>query len=65
MNEVELQAARQRAYQIWEQDGHPEGEHESHWHRALKELGLEKPFDEERTEIAVQARQWDEEEGQQ
>ena len=34
---------RRRAYEIWEADGRPEGQHESHWHRALKELGLVRP----------------------
>ncbi|OJU67867.1 MAG: hypothetical protein BGO05_20485 [Rhizobiales bacterium 63-7] len=34
---------RLRAYEIWEADGRPEGQHESHWHRALKELGLVSP----------------------
>jgi hypothetical protein len=37
------EAVRSRAYQIWEQSGRPEGEHESHWQRALAELGLINP----------------------
>ena len=36
-------AARNRAYEIWEENGRPEGEHESHWYQALKELGLVNP----------------------
>lgn len=64
MNESEMEAARLRAYQIWERDGRRDGEHESHWHQALKELGLVEPFDDKRAEIAEQARQWDDEEGQ-
>lgn len=36
-------AIRNRAYAIWEAEGRPEGQHESHWHRALKELGLVSP----------------------
>jgi hypothetical protein len=31
---------RDRAYAIWEREGRPHGRHESHWHRALAELGL-------------------------
>lgn len=31
---------RERAYSIWEEQGRPEGQHESHWDLALKELGL-------------------------
>jgi hypothetical protein len=31
---------RDRAYAIWEDEGRPHGRHESHWHRALAELGL-------------------------
>lgn len=31
---------RDRAYAIWEEEGRPHGQHESHWHRALAELGL-------------------------
>jgi hypothetical protein len=34
------EAVRLRAYQIWERDGRPDGEHESHWQKALKELGI-------------------------
>jgi hypothetical protein len=30
---------RQRAYEIWEREGRPEGQHERHWHQALDELG--------------------------
>ena len=29
-----------RAYAIWEDEGRPHGRHETHWHRALAELGL-------------------------
>ncbi|WP_258163433.1 DUF2934 domain-containing protein [Rhizobium sp. TH2] len=32
------EAVRLRAYQIWERDGRPDGEHESHWQKALEEL---------------------------
>ena len=26
-----------RAHQIWEEEGHPEGRHDEHWHRAEQE----------------------------
>lgn len=29
---------RRRAYEIWERDGRPDGEHDRHWHQAEKEL---------------------------
>lgn len=29
-------AIRARAYQIWEEEGRPEGRHELHWQRALE-----------------------------
>ena len=30
---------RQRAYEIWEQEGRPEGRHAENWERARRELG--------------------------
>jgi hypothetical protein len=63
MNEDEIHAARTRAYHIWENQGRSDGEHESHWQQALRELGLLPPFDGDRSAIAEQARKWDEEEG--
>ncbi|MBP2290393.1 DUF2934 domain-containing protein [Azospirillum rugosum] len=30
---------RQRAYEIWEQEGRPEGRHAENWERACRELG--------------------------
>jgi hypothetical protein len=29
---------RQRAYELWEKDGRPEGQHLRHWQRAEEEL---------------------------
>ena len=43
VTDEEMEAARLRAYRIWESKGRPAGEHESHWHQALKELGLISP----------------------
>jgi hypothetical protein len=38
------QAIRNSAYPLWEADGRPEGRHESHRHRAARELGLAGPL---------------------
>lgn len=37
-------AVRRHAYEIWEREGRPDGQHESHWHEALKELDLIEPY---------------------
>jgi hypothetical protein len=31
------EAIRQRAFELWEAEGRPEGKHEEHWHRATQE----------------------------
>jgi hypothetical protein len=36
-------AIRARAYQIWEEEGRPEGEHELHWRRAMEWLSSQAP----------------------
>jgi hypothetical protein len=46
-------ALRLRAYQIWERDGRPDGEHESHWRQALKELGIINPAEQPAATAAV------------
>lgn len=30
---------RQRAHQLWEQEGRPEGRHDEHWKQACTEMG--------------------------
>ncbi|MFC3631185.1 DUF2934 domain-containing protein [Paracoccus angustae] len=30
---------RQRAHQLWEEQGRPEGQHEEHWRQASSEIG--------------------------
>ncbi len=40
MNDDKLETARKRAYRTSEEGEQPEGRHEPHWHRALKEFGL-------------------------
>jgi hypothetical protein len=42
MNESD-DAIRLRAYALWERDGRPDGQHETHWKQALAELGLLDP----------------------
>jgi len=32
---------RQRAYAIWQSEGHGHGRHEDHWHRAEQEIAAE------------------------
>lgn len=39
MNDKEQQQ-RERAYKIWENEGHPEGAHEDHWKRAEEQHEL-------------------------
>lgn len=34
---------RQRAYEIWESEGRPEGAHDEHWLRAVKEIDGQGP----------------------
>ena len=59
MADQDHDAIRLRAYQIWESNGRPEGEHQSHWHQALKELGLIEPY---RQAATLGANIWDDEE---
>ena len=35
---------RERAYELWEQEGRPEGQQERHWHRAEAEMEEVKPI---------------------
>jgi len=38
------EAIRRRAYQIWEEEGYPEGGHERHWEQAARELRGERDW---------------------
>jgi hypothetical protein len=38
-------AIRERAYEIWEREGRPDGQHEDHWRQALAELALMDPVE--------------------
>lgn len=42
MDEVTEQAIRERAFQIWEAEGRPEGQHERHWKQASQEILAER-----------------------
>ena len=33
----------QIAYAIWQAEGQPDGRHEEHWHRAVREIAAGKP----------------------
>jgi hypothetical protein len=44
MDEID-DAIRLRAYALWERDGRPDGQHETHWKQALAELGLLDPVE--------------------
>jgi hypothetical protein len=37
MHSGDNERVRQKAYDLWEKEGRPEGKHEDHWHRATRE----------------------------
>jgi hypothetical protein len=41
-SDLQDDAIRQRAYEIWEREGSPHGSHEVHWEQARRELEAEK-----------------------
>lgn len=45
MIEKSYEEVRERAYEIWEREGRPDGQHEDHWRQALAELALMDPAD--------------------
>lgn len=40
-DEAQLERIKQRAYEIWESEGRPEGEHDRHWHQAVRQIDEE------------------------
>jgi hypothetical protein len=38
---VDEDRVRQRAHEIWEREGRPEGRHEEHWKQAMDEISAE------------------------
>ncbi|UEM01971.1 DUF2934 domain-containing protein [Skermanella rosea] len=36
---MDLDRVRQRAYEIWQQEGQPEGKQQEHWEQAMREVG--------------------------
>ena len=41
MDDKRDEKIRQRAYELWEQEGRPEGRHSEHWEQAAGETGEE------------------------
>ena len=41
MNPEKHARIEQRAYAIWQAEGQPDGRHEEHWQRAMRELEAE------------------------
>ena len=41
MNDEREQRIRERAHQIWESEARPDGQDQSHWERALREIEVE------------------------
>ena len=35
---MDLERIRQRAYELWQQEGQPEGKQQEHWDRAVREI---------------------------
>jgi hypothetical protein len=42
--DVDETKIRERAYQLWEDEGRPEGRHEHHWFQAVRDLLGHLPF---------------------
>ncbi len=49
------QQQRERAYQIWEEEGRPDGAHEDHWNRAAQTEDLGKQEDSDVTKANQEA----------
>jgi hypothetical protein len=41
MTDDRQERIRNRAHQIWQQEGQPAGQHERHWHQAAADVDLE------------------------
>ncbi|MDX8480707.1 DUF2934 domain-containing protein [Mesorhizobium sp. VK24D] len=41
MDDDRIEKIRQRAYEIWQREGEPHGDHERHWHQAEMEIDRE------------------------
>ena len=35
---MDLERIRQRAYELWQQEGQPEGKQQEHWDQAVREI---------------------------
>lgn len=58
MSDDRQDSVRERAYQLWEEEGHPEGQHERHWRDAEDELA-DKTSVEDNNEAAGQVTESD------
>ena len=43
MNREKHEQIATRAYALWQAEGQPDGRHEEHWHRAVREIAAGKP----------------------
>jgi hypothetical protein len=41
MDQERYRRIARRAYALWQAEGQPDGRHEEHWHRAMRELEAE------------------------
>ena len=41
MDQEKYRRIERRAYALWQAEGQPQGRHEEHWHRAIRELEAE------------------------
>lgn len=56
---MDEQAVRERAYEIWEEEGRPEGREEEHWRRARREVAIREGAMEDEKEDLESARNYD------
>ena len=54
-NAMDDNRIRERAYEIWEQEGRPEGRHAEHWERACRDCGQPNPNPDVRAPEAMDA----------
>lgn len=52
MSDIKDEDIRQRAYDLWEAAGRPDGSHEHHWHQAREELQNGKAAPKSRIKVA-------------
>jgi Protein of unknown function (DUF2934) len=45
---------QQRAYEIWEREGRPEGQADQHWHQAMAEIAAEESAQEQEAKLEAE-----------